>query len=208
MGRTLTTILGVVCSLALAGCSSDSVSGPSETTPTPSTTSTPPSSTASASASVSVPTTSAPTSTGQEPRLQPPKLPELAKEKSPGGAKAFVKYYIEAVNYAWLTHSTELLKTLSTDRCIQCTDIAEGIDDIKRQNGETTGALWRPKALVLIPFQSEEAPLVNVAITTSRGRWKPSAAAGWMTIQPSINHWDMQLNRNGDHWVIASAEVQ
>ncbi len=197
MGRTLTAIAGLVSCVVLSGCSSDSVAESPDPTPTPSTT------------AMSTPTSPTMSSTPPEPPPpQPPRMPALAREKSPAGAKAFVRYYIEAVNYAWLTHSTELLKRLSTDRCMPCSDIAKGIDDIRRRNGETQGALWRPQALVLIPFQSKEAPIINVAIATSRGRWKPSAADGWTKISPAITRWDMHLSRDGQHWVVGSAEVQ
>ncbi len=197
MSRTLTALLGLVCCLTMSACTGDDVSAA------------PPTTTASSSTSMSPPTTPTPASTSQTPQEpQPPKLPAVAKEMSPAGAKAFVKYYIDAVNYAWLTQSTELLKTLSTAECLQCTGIAEGFDRIQQHNGETEGAIWRPKALVLIPFQPDEAPIVNVAIATSRGRWKPSATSPWRPIQPSITHWDMHLSRAESHWVMTSAVVQ
>lgn len=209
MGRTLTAIFGAVCCLALSACSWESVAGPPETTPTPSTSISTPSTTSVSPPTTSVPTPSTtPTTTGQEPPGQPPKLPAVAKEKSSAGAKAFVQYYIDAMNYAWISKSTILLDRLAADGCVQCSDIANGIDQIARRHGSTQGARWSSKSAVLIPFQPKNAPIVNVAIATSRGRWKPTSNDDWMVIQPSIAHWDMHLRRSGQGWVIASAVVQ
>ncbi len=112
------------------------------------------------------------------------------------------------MNYAWLSQSTKLLNRLASPGCVQCSDIATGIDQIARRHGSTQGARWSSKSAVLIPFQPKNAPIVNVAIATSRGRWKPTSNDDWIVIRPSIAHWDMRLRRVGHGWVIASAVVQ
>ncbi len=72
----------VVASVCLAGTSCTDDSGAA-----------PPSTTGSAAAS-DPPTTSGPTN-------GPPELPEAAKAKTTAGAKAFVTYYVDVLNYAW-----------------------------------------------------------------------------------------------------------
>ncbi len=50
-------------------------------------------------------TSDPPTTSG--PAHGPPELPEAAKAKTTAGAKAFVRYYVDILNYSWLIWSTQ-----------------------------------------------------------------------------------------------------
>ena len=54
----------------------------------------------------STPATTASTTTTPPDRRRPPVMPALARQKTPAGAKAFVRYYVEVLNhsYAALRH--------------------------------------------------------------------------------------------------------
>src|SRR5688572_6597260 len=87
----------VVCWLALTACDGDSSANPDETT-APSTTS-------------STPTATSPTAPTA------PVMPALAKQKSEAGAKAFIRYFAEVLNYSWASLESRDLTAMSAREC-------------------------------------------------------------------------------------------
>lgn len=197
MGRTVTVITGLLFSLAVSACSGDSVAGPSDPTPTPETTS--------MSSSSTSPPTSAPTSSAtQEPPAQPPEMPALAEEKSPAGAKAFVKYYMAVLNYSWHAGSATLARRFSTPDCIACRGIARSIDQMARSGGYYRGGEWAAALPVLIPSEPIDKPVVHTALEQSPGTWKRSEEDRLRRIPSSRQYIDVHLTRVGASWKVTS----
>ncbi|MEP6667274.1 MAG: DUF6318 family protein, partial [Nocardioidaceae bacterium] len=94
-----------LCALGLAACTDDTARTPTSTTSETSPTDPPSSST---------PSTTEPTSPA------PPELPDAAKEKTPAGAKAFIRFYVDVVNAAWKSQSSKQLRSLATRSCSVC----------------------------------------------------------------------------------------
>ncbi|MGA9346097.1 MAG: DUF6318 family protein, partial [Nocardioidaceae bacterium] len=92
------TAVAVVVGVCLAGtsCTDDSGAAPPST----------PDSTATADP----PTTSRPTE-------GPPELPEAAKAKTTAGAKAFVTYYVDVLNFSWERLTPAPLARVSSRGC-------------------------------------------------------------------------------------------
>lgn len=194
MGRTLTAILGLVCSLLVSACSGDSVAGPSDPTPTTSTTSM-------SSSPTSPPTSSAPTSSAtQEPQPQPPKMPPLAKEKSPAGAKAFVQYYIEVLNDAWSTKSSKLIRQNATDRCKVCLRLAGLVDSVAKNGGYQHGGRWTPLSSFSVPTQPESKPILITKIRIARGSWLESSGSTPQPIEARTVTYDFYLEWQASRW--------
>lgn len=72
---------------------------------------------ASPSASTSASATPSPSETSS--------IPAAAREKTPEGAEAFVKYFMERVNVAWTAPATGLIAADSTDDCKFCATTEE-----------------------------------------------------------------------------------
>ncbi len=197
MGRTLTAIAGLVCCVVLSACSSDSVAEPPDPTPTPETTSM-------SSAPTSPPSSSPTSSATQEPPAQPPEMPALAKEKSPAGAKAFVEYYMEVVNYSWHAGSGDLARRFSTPDCIACRGIARSIDQMERGGGFYRGGEWAATLPVLIPSEPIDKPIVHTALKQSSGTWKRSEEDRLRRIPSSRQYIDVHLTRVGASWKVTS----
>jgi hypothetical protein len=192
MVRTVTAIVGLVSCLSMSACTDGDVAA-APTTTSPSST----------SAAQTTPTTSAPTSPPtQEP--QPPELPALAKEKSPAGAKAFVKYYMGIVNYSWHVGSGSLARRYSTPECVACRGIASSIDEMSRAGGFYRGGDWAADSPVLIPSEPLDTPIVHTALKQSAGEWKRSADDRLRRIPPSRSYVDVHLTREGALWKVTS----
>jgi hypothetical protein len=124
------TVVVALLTVFVAGCDEDDPPGSPPPSDSPS---------APQSSSPSDPTTS-PTETG----AVEPTLPSEAEQTTKAGAKAFVAYYWEVVNYARHTGDVALLGTLSVDTCVGCIG---GINSIKRiydRGGRILGGRFTP----------------------------------------------------------------
>ncbi|GAB3753947.1 hypothetical protein GCM10027591_02690 [Zhihengliuella somnathii] len=129
--------VGAVAAVALV------LSGCTGTTPEP---------TESPSASSAAPTTSAPASPTPEPatstspaqNMEPPVMPDLAKEFSAEGFEAFVEYWFEARNYAVATGDVSLMDEVSHAECSYCQLHKRGISEIYEAGGWVDGGYLNP----------------------------------------------------------------
>lgn len=60
--------------------------------------------------------------------ITPPELPEVAKVYDQNGAEAFAEYFVEVLDYTWLSGDTSLLRSISAESCGWCTAVADETD--------------------------------------------------------------------------------
>lgn len=138
LGPTLGLGLMLGLMLGLAAC------GDSDPTPSP-TTSAPTSPTSNPTTS---PTTTSPT---------PPAIPDTARHHTKAGAKAFVIYYVQAVDYAQQTLDTSPVEAVSAPTCVGCKAGIRTIKRIARKHGHIEGGNETVSALqseTVMPNQS------------------------------------------------------
>jgi hypothetical protein len=68
-----------------------------------------------------------------------PALPTRAQSETPAGAEAFVRYFIEVLNYAQKTGDTARLRQVSTSRCAACEGYVEAIERAYSTGGRVKG---------------------------------------------------------------------
>jgi hypothetical protein len=144
-GRFISFLAGLACAAALAGCDSN----PS---PAPLPSESPP------SASPSATSTPSPT---------PPAMPDAAKGTGERSAKAFVRYYIDALNFATSTGDTALLKAYSDRSCDSCNSVMERIRSVYDAGGQITSRGWTIGSMHLVPLQPARRPVVEVGVNLS-----------------------------------------
>ena len=108
----------VLALLVLAGCSDDPPSG----SPPPSTSSSP--------------TSSASTPSG------PPTMPAAAKGRTAEAAEAFVRYYVDLINYATATLDTSAMEAVSLRSCENCQSIVTIAKNMKDGGRHYEGGRW------------------------------------------------------------------
>lgn len=190
MRRALAAALAAgVCSVTLAGCTNDSSAGPTTST-SPGTTSGTPSTTTETTES----TTSAPVT---EP--MPPVMPALAKERSKAGAKAFVRYYVDVLNYAWTELEPRPLVEISSADCRACSLISRRIAVTDQKGGYQIGGEWSPKRIYVLPGQSAWQPKFLVTIGIRPGKWKSARGQDERNISSSrvTNEFDLVWTPQG-----------
>jgi hypothetical protein len=111
-------VIGVVLLLGLAGCGGDPKTDPS---PAPSTPVTSPASTT----------------------PSPPAMPDAARANTRAGAIAFVRHYIELINYAQATGDVNALSAVEDRACKSCASVRRALRDIYNSGGHIEGGAWR-----------------------------------------------------------------
>lgn len=72
-----------------------------------------------------------------------PKFPAAAKKHTPEGAEAFVRYYLESVNYAWAKPDPSALEGLGLSTCGSCANLQANAAEIKAEGAHLTGPAMR-----------------------------------------------------------------
>lgn len=78
-----------------------------------------------------------------------PVLPAAAREASEAGARAFVGYYWELVNYAQATGDVKALRRASAPTCTGCQSGIRGVVDLYEAGGHLTGGTY---SLAILTF--------------------------------------------------------
>jgi hypothetical protein len=172
---------GIALSLALAGCSGgDEQAGGSGPSGPPATSSS---------------TSAAPQHDG------PPQLPSLAREHSNAGAKAFVRYYIDVLNYADASGDPAPLRDAATPQCQICKILSTAVEEIARSGGTQIGGEWILREVRTLPHSGNQANmLVGIHIRvgiTRRTRESPPHRSG-----PTNVTYEFQLRWERRLWLM------
>ena len=161
----------VVLLLALAGCGRDPKADPP---PTPSPSTTPVSTTPSA-----------------------PAMPDAAKENTKAGAIAFVRHYVEVLNYAQATGDVSALDSLEDPRCSSCDRVRSYLAGIYKAHGHVNGGAWTIKRIGASAGHDPDSWVVDVAgefapssVSPSPGASPSSAAGGSAPTKFYVDHTD------------------
>jgi hypothetical protein len=115
--RAVVTALSVIPVLLVAGCTDDDPKPKFEPSPS----------------------SEAPTSPSTTTGTATPAMPVAAQQQSDVGAEAFVRYWIEVVNFSQRTGETSGLVGLNDVRCSGCRGIVKAIDSAYRSGGHIEG---------------------------------------------------------------------
>lgn len=185
----LAGIVTALLSPALLGCSSDSPQAePSSPPTTPTNTATSPS-------------TSPPRTTPSTP-AKTVSPPPLAKRETVPGSKAFVRFYIGAINTSIEATADSAVRRFSTTQCVTCRGIASSMEKIRRNHGFYRGGDWVVTSVSPIPLQTRARPILHTAITVTPGVWKRSPTDRERTIKAGKMYVDVHLSWAKSHWLV------
>jgi hypothetical protein len=94
-------------------------------------------------------------------------MPDTARANTKAGAIAFVRHYIDLINYAQATGDVDPLREAETSECDSCAKVRQSIEQIYRTGGTITGGAWHPA--------------INSALHNSDGSW---LVTGYITFDP------------------------
>lgn len=175
-----------VAGLLMAGCSSNPAPAPLADPVTPPSTTVSPSPVSDASADP----------TG------PPVMPAIARGTGAKSAKAFVRYWIDGLNYAAISGDTDILRRASARSCSACSAIADFIDDVYRREGWIKGLGWDPISLRLVSVHRGPSVVVDVTVTVKPQRVRRRAGATIDRFRGGRRLKTFWLRRGSDQWTV------
>ena len=69
-------------------------------------------------------------------------MPPEARGTTPAAAEAFVRHWVEVLNYSGPAGESAALRRISTKACVDCDAIADFIDTVSRGGGRISGRGW------------------------------------------------------------------
>jgi hypothetical protein len=168
----------MLCSAALlAGCQSNPAPPPLESTST------------SPSPSPS-PTVSAPT------------LPAEAQGTSRAAAKAFVRHWIDVLNYAGPAGDSDAIRRVSDRGCTACTAIADFIEQVNRDGGRIEGPGWAARQVNVVSVEPGKSATIDVVTWVNVQHVRPSAGADVQRFQGGRRLKTFWLAASDESWVL------
>ncbi len=180
----------LACVLVAAGCTS---SGPADRVA---------SSAPSDSATPAQPSESNPSHAADshpEPRSSAPTLPAAAEGDSVRSAEAFVRHYIELLNYAMTTGDTKAFRSASRD-CEGCDRYAELFEEVTQAGGYSRTRGWSPTYLGVSRQAAFFTALVDVR--AAKLRLKPSEEAKVQIADPDRYGLRLTIRRDDNTWSV------
>ena len=154
------------------------------------------------------PSTAGPTPTDPTPSgPQEPPLPAAAKAPGKAGAKAFVAYYIELLNYASWTGDTDAIRTYGKG-CRGCRADAGFFEGIYQRGGWIKGGRWTPVPGSWIVLPRHPGYFVGVNIDSAKARQRVRKRAQVERVLRERLHRDFHLVRDGSHWNVTYMEAE
>ncbi|WP_408899224.1 DUF6318 family protein [Nocardioides sp. R1-1] len=103
-------------------------------------------------------TMEAPSSTAAAVPVEP-RLPDAAREASEAGARAFIAYYWELVNYAQVTGDVKALRAASSLNCAGCNAGIRGVRERRRSGQRVVGGPHEAAIKMLEKLQTDSGDL-------------------------------------------------
>jgi hypothetical protein len=106
------------------------------------------------------------TSTSPTPSSSPtaaaPTLPAEARGTSQAAAKAFVRHWIDVLNYAGASGDHDAIRQVSDGSCTACAAIADFIEQVNVSGGRIDGKGWAVRDVKVVSLDPGESATVDV----------------------------------------------
>jgi hypothetical protein len=94
-------------------------------------------------------------------------MPAAAEGTSPAAAKAFVRHWIAALNYASSTGDVSAVQALSTSSCTSCGASFSRISEVYGAGGNIDSDGWRIRTMQMVPGRPSGQPMIDVGVQLS-----------------------------------------
>lgn len=89
-----------------------------------------------------------------------PALPEAATKATEDGARAFIAYYWDLINYAQVTGDVKTLKRVSAPNCRGCAGGITGVEDLYQDGGHAEGGEYTVRIRKVNPLRGKKYTFV------------------------------------------------
>jgi hypothetical protein len=128
-------------------------------------------------------------------------MPALAHQKSTAGAKAFVRYYIDVLNFAFAELRQAQLGALSPASCSLCRSFVDILRRLMRDDGAQIGGTWAPVSVHPLG-QDKDSAFFLAEIDVAEGTSYASPNAPRHHIEAKQMHVTFELHPTPTGWRI------
>ncbi|NLJ54921.1 MAG: hypothetical protein GX344_12425 [Intrasporangiaceae bacterium] len=93
-----------------------------------------------------------------------PELPEAAKENTPEGAEAFIRYYFDVANIAMMTPQVGLIPTLAHADCQSCKAMEMDAETLVRDGQRAASQVYDVQSMAVVGGTSQDVELFNMVV--------------------------------------------
>ncbi len=150
-----------------------------------------------------------PASSAEGPQSAPPTAPAMpvaAQGTGPRAAKAFVRHWIETLNYAVSTGDTSQVRVLSMADCESCNAMTDKVDLVYHRGGEFRGKGWVIRTIRFQPYQPKTRPVLSVGLFVAPQTMIGRAGETLQRFPGGRNLITFRLKRAGSGWRVAGFE--
>lgn len=97
-----------------------------------------------------------------------PALPAEARGRGPKAAEAFVRHYVDLINYGLRTLDSEPLAAASSEDCEACDYFIDALAATKQRDGRYVGGTWTIEDLRQYPHGPEAEVNIRAIVTLAR----------------------------------------
>lgn len=185
MGKLASTLLATTLCAALAACGSEAAEPPPHTS--------------------SAPSTPAPTTS---PSPTPPVMPDLAKQHTAEGAKAFVVYFWQVVDYAMEALDPAALRPLVREDCTGCRGGIRFISKVRDRGGVLVGGDDKVSSITANQVQLGTDSYYSLTFKVTNTEQRVTYPGGQTKVFPratSMDHFMIHATPTG--WVVTTMEA-
>ncbi|TNM39417.1 hypothetical protein FHP29_10900 [Nocardioides albidus] len=132
-----------------------------------------------------------------------PQIPDEATKATKAGARAFITYYWELINYAQATGDIKTLRAVSSAECRGCLSGINGIRTLYKEGGYLTGGDYSVDVTMLekAEFETPSARAFHAQISARNEEQVITAGDGSTTISdPATNDIEVYVLWVADQW--------
>jgi hypothetical protein len=96
------------------------------------------------------------------PTITAPTLPAEAQGTSEAAARAFVRHWIDVLNYAGPAGDHDAIREISDRSCTACTAIADFIEQVSTRGGQIDGKGWAVRDVKVVSLDPGKSATIDV----------------------------------------------
>lgn len=135
-----------------------------------------------------------------------PALPPEARGTTRKSAVAFVRHWVDTLNYSADTLDTKHLRELSAPGCTACEVFAARIEGLAQAGGSIRGQHWRPATLQVLKHQPPNAPAIRTLLEMARQTVIEEAGGKPQKFSGGSALYTFHLAESGEGWVVSEIE--
>jgi|SRR3954466_322138 hypothetical protein len=132
----------------------------------------------------------------------PPTLPPEARGTSKQAAVAFVRYYVDLLNYSQKSLASAPARRYSAAGCDACAAITSSVDHVRYKGGHFEGGQWTVREARTVPAADPHLTRVQMVVTYPSQKVFESRAARPLRFRPGRTFYNVDLRPGRGTWVV------